>query len=462
MSLRSKIYGYSSVLFAVLLIAVNLSVYIVFERITMSNEIKRVEAEAGSIVTGVRDSAESIPPDDLLRAYAPVEGMLRIVNEDGTSSDPVTTATEPQLNEMLSKLPYKYESQKKSEYTRVGEMEYVWVSVPVIWPDGEVVNVQVTESVADTENGLSVLRTVLVVVTIIALIPAIISSRILANRMTRPIQQMTRTMSDIQSSGQFKRLELAAQSKDELSTMGQTFNRMMDLLESNFERQERFVSDASHELKTPLTIIESYASLLQRRGKERPEVFDEAVEAILSESVRMREMTEQLLLLAKQPEQWNIQLERLDITRLAQESTRAFREAYHREVYCDDPGSIWVISDESKLKQMLFILLDNARKYSEDAIEVRLESNGQECRICIVDSGIGMREEELTKVFDRFYRVDPARTRSGGASGTGLGLSLAKDIAGAIGARVELKSAEGVGTEASIILPVSVQTTLFS
>ena len=288
MSLRSKIYGYSSVLFAVLLIAVNLSVYIVFERITMSNEIKRVEAEAGSIVTGVRDSAESIPPDDLLRAYAPVEGMLRIVNEDGTSSDPVTTATEPQMNEMLSKLPYKYESQKKSEYTRVGEMEYVWVSVPVIWPDGEVVNVQVTESVADTENGLSVLRTVLVVVTIIALIPAIISSRILANRMTRPIQQMTRTMSDIQSSGQFKRLQLAAQSKDELSTMGQTFNRMMDLLESNFERQERFVSDASHELKTPLTIIESYASLLQRRGKERPEVFDEAVEAILSESVRMR------------------------------------------------------------------------------------------------------------------------------------------------------------------------------
>lgn len=462
MSLRSKIYGYSSVLFAVLLIAVNLSVYIVFERITMSNEIKRVEAEAGSIVTGVRDSAESIPPDDLLRAYAPVEGMLRIVNEDGTSSDPVTTATEPQLNEMLSKLPYKYESQKKSEYTRVGEMEYVWVSVPVIWPDGEVVNVQVTESVADTENGLSVLRTVLVVVTIIALIPAIISSRILANRMTRPIQQMTRTMSDIQSSGQFKRLPLAAQSKDELSTMGQTFNRMMDLLESNFERQERFVSDASHELKTPLTIIESYASLLQRRGKERPEVFDEAVEAILSESVRMREMTEQLLLLAKQPEQWNIQLERLDITRLAQESTRAFREAYHREVDCDDPGSIWVISDESKLKQMLFILLDNARKYSEDAIEVRLEAKGQECRICIVDSGIGMPEEELSKVFDRFYRVDPARTRSGGASGSGLGLSLAKDIAGAIGARVELKSAEGVGTEASIILPVSVQTTLFS
>lgn len=453
MSLRSRIYGYSSVLFAVLLIAVNLSVYIVFERMSIDNEIKRVEAEAESIVKGVRQSAGSIPPDDLLRAYAPLDGMLRIVNEDGTSSPPVTTSAE----EQLSKLSYKYESEIKSEYTQVEQIGYVWVSVPVIWPDGEVVNLQVTESIEDTENRLSVLRTVLVAVTIIALIPAIISSRILANRMTRPIQQMTRTMSDIQSSGQFKRLPLDEKSKDELKTMGQTFNRMMDLLESNFERQERFVSDASHELKTPLTIIESYASLLQRRGKERPEVFDEAVEAILSESVRMREMTEQLLLLAKQPEQWNVQLERMDITQLALDSTRAFREAYHREVHCDDPGRIWAISDVSKLKQLLFILLDNARKYSEDAIEVRLEAKGQECWIRIVDKGIGMREEELSKVFDRFYRVDQARTRSGEASGSGLGLSLAKDIAEAVGARIELNSTEGRGTEASIILPTSVQ-----
>lgn len=453
MSLRSKIYGYSSVLFAVLLIAVNLSVYIVFERMSIDNEVNRVEAEAESIVKGVRQSAGSIPPDDLLRAYAPVNGMLRIVNEDGTSSPVTTTAA----SEQLSKLPYKYESEKKSEYTQVEQIGYVWVSVPVIWPDGEVVNVQVTESIAETENRLSVLRTVLVAVTIIALIPAIISSRILANRMTRPIQQMTRTMSDIQSSGQFKRLPLEEGSKDELKTMGQTFNRMMDLLESNFERQERFVSDASHELKTPLTIIESYASLLQRRGKERPELFDEAVEAILSESVRMREMTEQLLLLAKQPEQWNVQLERVDITRLAMDSTRAFREAYHREVRCVDPGPIWAISDESKLKQLLFILLDNARKYSEDSIEVRLEVKGQECRIRIVDTGIGMREDELEKVFDRFYRVDPARTRSLGASGSGLGLSLAKELAGAVGARIELSSTEGEGTEASIIVPLSVQ-----
>ncbi|WP_427179649.1 sensor histidine kinase [Paenibacillus sp. TC-CSREp1] len=454
MSLRSKIYGYSSVLFAVLLIAVNLSVYLVFERISINNEIHRVEAEAESIVTGVRQSADSIPPDDLLRAYAPVNGMLRIVHEDGSSSPATTTGT----SERLSKLPYQYENKTKSEYVQVDQVGYVRVSMPLIWPDGEVVNLQVTQSVAETEDGLATLRTVLVIVTIVALIPAVVSSRILANRMARPIQQMTRTMSDIQASGQFKRLPLEQKSKDELHTMGQTFNRMIELLESNFERQERFVSDASHELKTPLTIIESYASLLKRRGKERPEVFDEAVEAILSESVRMREMTEQLLMLAKQPEQMNVQLEPVDIAELATASTRAFREAYHREVRCysDTPGSIWAISDESKLKQMLFILLDNARKYSEDAIEVKLETRGESCRIRIVDKGIGIREEELAKVFDRFYQVDVSRTRSRGARGSGLGLSLAKELAGAVGAQIELTSTEGVGTEACIILPRSV------
>ncbi|WP_342553332.1 HAMP domain-containing sensor histidine kinase [Paenibacillus sp. FSL R7-0652] len=451
MSLRSKIYGYSSVLFAVLLTAVNLSVYLVFERVSINNEIRRVEAEAESIVTGVRQSAGSIPPDDLLRAYAPVNGMLRIVHEDGNSSPVTTTAA----SEQLSKLSYQYENEKKAEYIQVDQVGYVWVSMPLIWPDGEVVNLQVTQSVAETEGGLTTLRTVLVIVTIIALIPAVISSRILANRMTRPIQQMTRTMSDIQASGHFKRLPVEEKSKDELTTMGQTFNRMMELLESNFERQERFVSDASHELKTPLTIIESYASLLQRRGKERPEVFDEAVEAILSESARMREMTEQLLLLAKQPEQWNVQLVRVDIAKLAADSTRAFREAYHRKVYCEAQGPVWAISDESKLKQMVFILLDNARKYSEDAIKVQVETQGESCLIRIVDTGIGMSEENLEKVFDRFYQVDISRTRSITARGSGLGLSLARELAGAVEAEIKLFSTEGVGTEACIILPQS-------
>lgn len=447
MKLRSKIYLYSSVLFAVLLVAVNLSVYILFDRMSVNNEVKHAEAEAESIVKGVQQSAGTIPPDDLLRAYAPLDGMLRIVKPDGTSTPPVTTSAEQKLSE----LKYSYEEERKTDTIRVGQTGYVWVSVPVIWPDGVVVNIQVMESMAETENRLRVLRSVLIGVTFIALLPAIISSRILADRMMKPISSMIGTMKDILKSGRFKRLRLGESSKDELTEMGETFNRMIDMLESSFERQERFVSDASHELKTPLTIIESYASLLKRRGLERPELFYEAVEAILTESVRMREMTEQLLMLARKPEQWNITLEPVNLTEVARESVRAFQNAYHRDISLNSEKPIWQDTDQSKLRQLLFILLDNARKYSDASIKVDVGGSDSEQWIRVMDRGIGIPKEELGKVFDRFYRIDPARTRTSGEGGSGLGLSLAADIAGYIGARIELDSLEGQGTSASII-----------
>lgn len=447
MKLRSKIYLYSSVLFAVLLIAVNISVYILFDRMSVNDEMKRTETAAESIVKGVQRFAGSIPPDDLLRAYAPLDGMLRIVRPNGTSTSPVITSKEHELNE----LKYEYEEGRRVDRIHLGGSSYVFVSIPVIWPDGVVVNVQVIESMAETENRLSVLRTVLIMVTLIALVPAILSSRILGNRMMDPITSMIRTMKDILRSGEFKRLKQGEQSKDELAEMGDTFNQMIDMLESSFERQERFVSDASHELKTPLTIIESYASLLNRRGRDHPELFDESVEAILSESIRMREMTEQLLMLAKKPEQWNLTFEKVNISHTVTETVRAFQNAYHRDIVFNSKDPIWQKTDESKLKQLLFILLDNARKYSEDIIEVQIMDDRGLLAIRIIDHGIGIPSDELDKVFDRFYRIDPARTRQSGEGGSGLGLSLAADIARAIGVRIELDSQVGQGTTASII-----------
>lgn len=447
MKLRSKIYLYSSVLFAVLLLIVNIAVYVLFDRMSVNDELKRAEAEAESIVKGIQQSASTIPPDDLLRAYAPLDGMLRIVSSDGTSTSPVITSKEQELSE----LKYTYEENRRVERVRVEGTGYAWVSVPVIWPDGNVVNVQVMESMDETENRLRVLRTVLIIVTCIALIPAIVSSRILGNRMMNPITSMIRTMREILGSGHFKRLKLATDSKDELAEMGETFNQMIDMLESSFERQERFVSDASHELKTPLTIIESYASLLKRRGKDRPEVFDEAVEAILSESIRMREMTEQLLMLARKPEQWSVHAQQVNITQTALESVRSFQNAYHRDISFTGDLPIWIETDESKLKQLLFILLDNARKYSEGQILVQVGENQTEHWIRVTDTGIGIPKEELDKVFDRFYRIDPSRTRKFVAGGSGLGLSLAKDIAHVLGVRIELDSHFGEGTTASIV-----------
>lgn len=447
MMLRTKIHLYSAVLFAILLLVMNVSVYLTFSKLTLTSRLDRVEAETLKIAAGIRESAGSVATADLLRAYVPLEGMLRIVTPGGTDKLLATSSSEKSLNSEQA----VYNENKRIETIKLEGRSYALVSVPVIWTDGEVVNIQVTESIEEAMNQLLVLRIVLVTVTVLAMIPAIISSLVLGRLITLPITRMTQTMKAIMSSGKFIRIEQNKNDKNELAEMGQTFNRMIDLLESNFEKQEQFVSNASHELKTPLTVIESYSSLLKRKGLERPELFTESIDAIHSEAVRMKEMTEQLLMLARRKEQWTLAMETLELVPLAEDSAKAFRRAYGRDIQVDVLQETAAYADSNKLRQLLFILLDNARKYSDEGIRLTIGIQDDRSFIRVADRGIGIPRAQLEKVFDRFYRVDEARVRQS-EGGAGLGLSLAKEIADAIGARIELDSVEGTGTTATIWL----------
>jgi len=444
MRLRSKIHLYSSVLFAILLIVMNLATYYMFSELSVNNQLDRAEAQTLQVANAMRQAAGEIPTQDLLRGYVPVDGMIRMLGPNGTSLAPVTSVSQQDL----SKKKAIYNTTKRVQVMDVLDQRYIMVSIPVIWSNGEVMNVQVTESIQGTMDTLQVLRVVLIIVTCIALIPVLFSIRLLGRVIMKPISAMTLTMKEIRRSGRFNRLKLEGQSKDELMEMGMTFNDMIQLLESNYKSQEQFVANASHELKTPLTIIESYANLLRRKGLDRPELFNESIEAIHSEAIRMKEMTEQLLLLAKHKEQWNIRMEALDLSELAMGSAKAFRNAYGREIHVNGQQEVFGYSDENKLKQLLFIFLDNAQKYSDDRIVVEVGSLEGEGFIRIVDRGIGIAKDKLPLVFDRFYRVDAARNRQGG--GVGLGLSLAVEIAEVIGVRIELHSVEGEGTTAEI------------
>jgi len=450
MKLTNKIHLYSSLLVAVLLVAMNVTIYFLFDRMSIRSEIGKAETEASAIAEGMRRNADKIPVVELLRAYVPVDGMLRIVSADGKTGYPPITSPE-QIG--LNRLAFEYDSRKVVATLGFEGEKYALVSLPVIWNDGNVVNVQLTRSLRETTDNLNVLRFVLLAVTAIALVPVFVSGRLLGRLIVQPIAHMTGTMKEIRESGRFKRLELNESAKDELAEMGRTFNRMIELLESNFEKQERFAANASHELKTPLTVIESYASLLKRKGLERPDLFGESVEAIHSEAVRMREMTEKLLLLAGNRSHWNAQSEPVDLARLAAGAAETFRTAYRRDVHAEIESPAIALSDEKLLRQLLFIFLDNARKYSEEPIALTVGSSGGRAWIRIADRGVGIPKAELPKVFDRFYRVDEARNRQSG--GFGLGLSLALEIADALGADVELDSLEGVGTTATIRLPVA-------
>ncbi|MGG3469885.1 HAMP domain-containing sensor histidine kinase [Neobacillus pocheonensis] len=450
MKLSNKINLSTAVLVAFLLIVMNLSVYLTFSKLILDSELETAKKELEKTATDIGESLGSIPEGELLRSYVPINGMIEFVTTDNHRLSSVTSSTEQKLIERK----INFFQAELSQFISYQNRTYTFVSMPIIMRDGSVANLQITKSIISATDNLKVLRLVLIVVTFLALIPVIISSRILSKLITMPVTSMINTMTEIRQSGRFKRLTLEEKSKDELFQMGETFNHMIDLLETNYEKQKMFVSNASHEFKTPLTIIESYASLLKRRGLADPELFSESIEAIHSEAIRMKEMTEQLLLLAKHHEQWNIQKVPINLEDFLNQTVKAFRNGFNREIHLEQENTvvrpITIETDEKKLKQLLFIFLDNARKYSDYIITVSFGVVDGDAYVKISDRGIGISNEELPKVFDRFYRVDKVRNRKKG--GSGLGLSLAKEIADAIGARIQLESKEGVGTTAALFL----------
>jgi signal transduction histidine kinase len=446
MKLSNKINLYTSVLFATLLIIMNISVYLTFSKLILDSERNTNVKEMEKTANDIGKSLGSISEAELLRSYVPLNGMIQLVTAD---NKPLSTVTSP-TEKNLIKRKVKFTKGEVNTFIVFQKRDYTYDSMPMILLDGSVANLQITKSIKSATDNLEILRLVLVLVTLLALIPVVISSRILSKLITNPVTSMIKTMKEIRHSGHFKRLTLERKSKDELNQMSETFNHMIELLETNYEKQKQFVSNASHEFKTPLTIIESYASLLKRRGLAEPELFYESIEAIHSEAIRMKEMTEQLLQLAKHHEQWNIQKADLNLGDFLHQTIKAFQSAYKREIQYHPGKNLkkTVVTDEKKLKQLLYILLDNARKYSDGTITVSSGLEHGEAFIKVADKGIGIHHDEIPRVFDRFYRVDQARNRKKG--GSGLGLSLAKEIADAIGIRIQLDSEKGAGTTATL------------
>ncbi|WP_102271974.1 sensor histidine kinase [Cytobacillus massiliigabonensis] len=446
MKLRNKINLYTAVLFSVLLLLMNLSIYFLFSNLILESETSDVKEETEKIAEVFNQSTTMAEEGEFLRAYVPIDGMIRIIKPDRQGT--LTTASPTEIE--LSKEDAIYYSGEVSKRLTINQRAYAFASMPIILSDGNVANLQMTKNMERAIENLKILRIVLITVTLIALIPVFISSRVLSDLLIKPVTSMIKTMTEIKQSGQFKRLPLEEKSKDELHEMGETFNHMIDLLETNFEKQKQFVSNASHELKTPLTVIESYASLLKRRGIQEPELFAESIEAIHSEAIRMRDMTEQLLLLAKHNEQWNLYLSEVNIYEFLKQTLHAFQNAYNRKIIFNNElqPSLMVDTDEQKLKQLMYIFLDNARKYSDQAITVTAMIKDDQVFIQIRDQGIGIHKDELPKVFDRFYRVDKARNRKSG--GSGLGLSLAKELSEVLDIKIDLESRESVGTTVTL------------
>ena len=243
----------------------------------------------------------------------------------------------------------------------------------------------------------------------------------------------------------------------ELRPLAIAINDMLNRIESSYEAQAKFVSNASHELRTPIAVIQGYANMLSRWGSEDPETLQESIEAIKSEAESMKQLVNQLLFLARGDND-TMHLEMTDV------NIRALMEEVLREETMIDSGHninakfvdtpVMINCDAGLIKQVVRILFDNSIKYTPagESITLKLESRANFAQITVQDEGQGIPSELLPHIFDRFVRADESRTRNSG--GSGLGLSIAKQIVDKHGGKISVQSAEGIGSKFTVILPL--------
>jgi heavy metal sensor kinase len=278
----------------------------------------------------------------------------------------------------------------------------------------------------------------------------------LANRVLKPVDRITRTAQEIGGSDLSQRINVHGE--DELGRLASTLNSMIERLNAAFDRQRQFTADASHELRTPLAIVQAESTLALSKNRTEAE-YRKSLELVSQEINYMSAVIGKLLFLArnevgKEP----LNFEEVNLRELLTELASAFdgltREKELR-FKLNPLDEITIKGDRIKLRQLFLNILENAVRYTPNggSISGSLIKDKDTAIISISDTGIGIPPEHLPHIFERFYRVDKARSRAEG--GTGLGLAIAKYIAEAHGGKIEVESQVGKGSTFSVKLPIN-------
>ncbi len=298
----------------------------------------------------------------------------------------------------------------------------------------------------------------MILIAIIGSMVTFLAGWVVAGYALRPVALLTKTAADIASSREFSRRvsenAFTAQ-RDELGKLAATFNNMLASLENAYSAQQRFVSDASHELRAPLTAIQANLELLRDRKEMLPAERDVAVFEAAQEAGRLSRLVADLLALARADAGVPLRHVPIELDRILMEVTGEVRHLLNGQrlgIETLEPASI--DGDADRIKQLLLILVDNAIRYtpSDGRVSLSLERTDTAVVFTVRDSGIGIPPGALPRVFERFYRADPARSRD--PDGTGLGLSIAQWITNQHRGHISLASVPGRGTVATVTFPV--------
>ena len=312
--------------------------------------------------------------------------------------------------------------------------------------DGDKYQIQAFKQLNGNQYFIQSFLWKMIIADFIGIFCAFLAGRYISRRVLKPVEQIRTTAERISIEDLTQRIDLDGPD-DEMKELTITFNSMIDRLEKAFHRQNQFVSDASHELRTPISVIQGYASLINRWGKSNPDVLQESIDSILGETEHMKELINNLLFLAKSDQnRMHAKRSRMCLNDVAQEIVKELDLLQQdRQITYEEAEQVEINGDSDLIKQLLWIHGENALKYTTNGgkIHIKVWKDKKYAYVSVADDGMGIAEEEQSKIFDRFYREDKSRNKE--ISGTGLGLSIAKWIVSSHDGAILVESKRGEG-----------------
>jgi signal transduction histidine kinase len=337
------------------------------------------------------------------------------------------------------------------ETVAAGDGARVRIMVSPLYMTDQVLLLEVAQSLNHVDDTMSQVRWALLASTLVALVLATVSGGAIVKGALAPVSKISHTARSIETSSDLSRRVGYTGPGDEIGELATTFDHMIEHLDRVFQSQGYFVAYASHELRGPLTVIRGNLDLLKRKLSE--EERRESLNAIERESIRMSKIVDALLLLAEVESGQLEQRQKVSLKEILMgELERAKALAGGRKIIVEHKEALVVKGDVQRLRQLLANLVDNAIKYTPDhgTITLSLFRDDSWARMEVTDTGIGITPEHLPHIFDRFYRVDKARSRTSG--GTGLGLAIVKGIAEQHGGKVTVTSQPDKGSTFTVWL----------
>lgn len=434
-------------MFSLLLLFLNASILYGIKYYLYSQSNKQLEDIKTIITSKITNPSENIALSDkeIVADIPSNENIhIRIIQQDGN----VINSSDKFKYKVEIKEPYEKILKKESKDKRI-----LYENISIDDKDYGTVYLQIVKDMENEYDFLEILFILMGIADFIGVIASIVIGYIISKKMLKPIDYITKTAESISINNLKERIVVKGP-EDELKRLGDTFNKMIDRLQESFDRQIQFVSDASHELRTPIAVVQGYANLLDRWGKNDKEALEKSIYAIKLEAENMGDLVERLLFLAKgdsgkqkleKQEFWLNEL----INEVVEESKLI---ASNRMITKNNNDTVKVLADYKMIKQMLRIFIENSIKFTSEQgrIDISSQLKDKGIEITIRDNGIGIPKEEIRNVFDRFYTVDKSRSKDKG--GSGLGLSIAKWIVDMHEGFIEVHSEEGKGTTISVSL----------